>query len=923
MDQNELLGIIDEETNGDFEDEFGLGSNTNNSNKEPENSPLKEPKREEKTQEEIPTKTSSAKLSPNYQDEKTQGSCEIALDSTNISSDTRVEDKLSSNNEYHHVENEINHSLEEDGLEINTYEDELQDNEDDDEFYKHKSSTSSNKAVSKESESKSETSVANESKTARSGDEKASRTSHDSSSKTKEKRSSNSKNEKRTQDGGGEEEADEEDDEDMPRGRSNHWSERGSPKGSSFEPSSSSSKDDKRYGTNNSSSYNRNKSSQSKSSSYTQPQQQNRNTQRYNPTSKPQSNDQVYNNNNKYPNSKRAQPVANNNNNSSSINNNSNGLLPFPFPVQHNPLMANPPPHQYMNTNPKGMYQHNQPAFQPNQPMMSIHNGPPNTAPFMNNTASNSSSSLNPLVASFQPQTQTQFYNHQPPPQSQQQYQAMPSSFNSFNNGLIKTPSFNESNLNDHNAYAPKLNQFNHSLPALLNPVMQSQFNNHDLNSNAMNTSNASLNNQFQQHMPPIHGVQAAQQAALLPRPHVPPMNQHMQMPIQPLLYPNQMSNSGLNNSNGLLPFPTPNLSTAQQMPAYMQQQQPAPSQTSMPSMSEDLNKSNMSMPSSIYINPSFVAKQKQSFDSSALQNSNFDLLRQNVFRDIHADNKLPGSEEMLKNYKKSSNHENHEPAAPQPAASKPSLAFQPVQKSNRSRIDLDLLLDKKLNELTSEDEKKKEASSSTRSGDSKSQEKTATKRKSSENVSKSDLLKKDSRIVDSPNRAANPPPSKISKKVASEPTSSSTASSSSSTKIASSNSGVIVIDDPEYAKKLEEQKRKREELLRMKEEKRNQRVLEMKKNENINTSNTKNQQSDDSNSNKQPVRTVIKASESPEPQKVNRIITTVPQNNSQSSSSRVIVEKLSLSTTDKSLISMCNSINLKDKVKKKTFLIH
>jgi hypothetical protein len=159
--------------------------------------------------------------------------------------------------------------------------------------------------------------------------------------------------------------------------------------------------------------------------------------------------------------------------------------------------------------------------------------------------------------------------------------------------------------------------------------------------------------------------------------------------------------------------------------------------------------------------------------------------------------------------------------------------------------------------------------------------------------------------------------------------------------------------ESSENIHKLMNEKRKREEMLRLKEEKRNQRILEASNKTSSSTLSTKainNEEKSSSNTlvplQNKSTRTVIATSEIIIPnvavtnatngQKVNRIVTKTntpiqlsssvkhhEQNETLLSAKRLIIQNLSLNTTDKNIISMCNSINLKDKVKTKTFYIN
>ena len=292
--------------------------------------------------------------------------------------------------------------------------------------------------------------------------------------------------------------------------------------------------------------------------------------------------------------------------------------------------------------------------------------------------------------------------------------------------------------------------------------------------------------------------------------------------------------------------------------------------------------------------------------------------------------------------------------------------SFVPKQPNATRRKDLDLLLEKRLAaELLESDQPTQNAPNTaktttstintTTSSPSQIPPKTSkgpTKRKSNENSNnnspsinyKSEAFSKkpaNSRRDQSQSDAQPPTkkPAPSTSKVATPPATAHQTTSS-----------VIVIDDPDYSKKLEEQKRKREELLRMKEEKRTQRILEASKSKNeavtvaSTTSCTNNSASTQKNNaphaEEKPARTVIATSvvvHNSVPTKVNRIVTKTntplqmssntngpasPAKSSQplAAAKRLIIQNLSLNTTDKNLISMCNSINLKDKVKEKLF---
>lgn len=246
--------------------------------------------------------------------------------------------------------------------------------------------------------------------------------------------------------------------------------------------------------------------------------------------------------------------------------------------------------------------------------------------------------------------------------------------------------------------------------------------------------------------------------------------------------------------------------------------------------------------------------------------------------------------------------------------------------KSTRSRKDLDLLLEKRLaaemssieenkeakNEKKATKDKHKSSSNEKERSTAKSQVKAEKpfKRKSSESLS-TKAKQEDTK----PSIDQSPPPTKVSKV---EP------------KVESS---MVIIDDPDYSKKLEEQKKKREEILRQKEEKRNQRAKDMKTNVSSSTEQKQNQAESSTK------RTFIQSSDANtesaknqlQTSRVNRIVTTtsstIKLNQTQSStyvgsSASPSSKRLIIQSTDKNILNMCNSLNIKDKVKYQTNFI-
>ncbi|CAF0915966.1 unnamed protein product [Brachionus calyciflorus] len=193
------------------------------------------------------------------------------------------------------------------------------------------------------------------------------------------------------------------------------------------------------------------------------------------------------------------------------------------------------------------------------------------------------------------------------------------------------------------------------------------------------------------------------------------------------------------------------------------------------------------------------------------------------------------------------------------------------ITKSTKSRKDLDLLLEKRLAAELENEKKEEEKRQLT------NQHILVSKRKSENEVVLSQTQ----------------PPNKISK--VDQPKIELTQSK---------NENLILAEDTEYLRKLEEQKRKREEILRLKEEKRNQRIKQASQVKNEN----------DPIKNSEIKRAVVKKKGSLV-NSDNRIIETESNKIVSSASKRIIVQNLSLNTSEKKLMSMCNSINIKDKI--------
>jgi hypothetical protein len=580
-----------------------------------------------------------------------------------------------------------------------------------------------------------------------------------------------------------------------------------------------------------------------------------------------------------------------------------------------------------------------------NQPL------PPHLIPnFHNNhnitpqSALNSSNTLMPpSLMPPQLQQQHQMNNQQffmPPsstlgPQSQNFYN---NNNNNNNNNTNSQAFFNNTNTNNNsNSLNPgnfmhknnydelaELN-FSHSFiqPHSLNQFNNNMFNNGNQYQQFNNQPSAALMTA----QPSIHHHQ--QGATHLSRAQQPLMsepfknhgfaNDQQQAPLLPF---QSLIMSGNNNNNNSTSSNVIHASSFSNMPP------PPMSQRNMNNPIGNLPLQNQHIvqplkPSSIYINPSFVPKQQQQpqQQQNQIENAN------------------------------------------------------PIQKQNR-RKDLELLLEKR---LAAELLASESSSSSSPSQPQKSTSKGPTKRKSNElsitnsNSSPTTTSKSLSLPLNStkkqqispvkrdqtpdaqpPTKKVMPSSSPVKSKIKSVVTpvvvvAPALAAPIQTTKTPSS---VIVIDDPEYSRKLEEQKRKREEMLRLKEEKRNQRILEAS-NKTLSTPSTKPINNEDKSSSNtlvplqnKPTRTVIATNEIIIPnitvanatngQKVNRIVTKTntpiqlsssvkyqESNETLLSAKRLIIQNLSLNTTDKNIISMCNSINLKDKVKTKTFFIN
>lgn len=707
-------------------------------------------------------------------------------------------------------------------------------------------------------------------------------------------------------------EDDDDDDDAEPRGRSNHWSERAnnselnkSPTDTSYSASSHNKLSNNDYyrnkrgsGTNNSTI----NSNRTKNKSYTPASQPNQHQKYRNPNGTVNNNNINANNvNPRYLNGNlnHSAPYKQQQHNIIPAHDHSNGLLPLPYPTSM-------PPQHHVQVAPK---------IHPQDQSVSVAQQSSSSASFMTQT-SNLQMPMNTMPAQFYNNQQFNKSSIAPAPAQTAAVLNMPHNLSQqFTNPLSGSPISQNYPNRMLNMAAPSNQQYKFN--PQFNPNMP-QFNNN-------NNINNSFNNQFQQPPPPIptqqqfgqvprHPLAPNQQQPglqpLLPRPNIsmnmppessasmpfqspqilPYQNPHQQMnpnfhpnqmhhhiaplppPPQQQVQPQQMQAPISNPNNGLLPYPNqmaPSNNTNQFNPVQMPPVNQPP------------------MIKSIYINPSFIPKQQKpptqqtntktppianSKHAQSNPHQSTTNERQNILKD-HIDNKIPGnSSDDSKSYHKKSDVTQSQQAS---------------IKTTRSRKDLELLLEKRLAaELMSESQST--STNPTQNGPS--------KRKSVENSQEKKIEDKKPTKEDHQSRnskdstSLDPPPHK-------KPTPSESSEPKS----------MIIIDDPDYAKKLEEQKRKREEILKAKEEKRNQRILELKKNENLNTGDTSDLKSSKSSTTAK-TRTVITDESS-------RAVTTSSSSSLGSQSKRIIVQNLSLDTTDKKLLSMCNSINIKDKV--------
>ena len=467
------------------------------------------------------------------------------------------------------------------------------------------------------------------------------------------------------------------------------------------------------------------------------------------------------------------------------------------------------------------------------------------------------------------------------------QSQSQPFYNNNANNQHFNNNSINPGNFIHKNRYDDSNEiSFSHSF---MQPPPLNQFNNNMFNNgNQYQQFNNLPNNQPMPH--PLH-PQQQQVGPLFPRSHQPVMPDHFKnhsfsneqmASILPFQNINNQQMHGLPVSNNI------HQSNMQSVPP-MSQRNVNNNPVSNVSLQNQNTINQPLKPSTIYINPSFIPKQQQ--QQQQLQNKQHSQI-ENV----------------------------------------------PVDKMNRLK-DLELLLEKRLAEEraieSNQQQQQKQKASSIGSTKRKSNEHSTSNSNTSSPSKKSEssnLINKKKQETSPIKRDHTPDIQPPAKKVMSSPNKSKM-KSVVTTQMNAPSSSVIVIDDPDYSKKLEEQKRKREEMLRLKEEKRNQRILEASK-----ASTNSKQINQENTLAKTSTRTVIATNEIiipnvaatvSSPTKVNRIVTKTntpiefkssvkhqQENESPLTAKRLIIQNLSLNTTDKNIISMCNSINLKDKVK-------
>ena len=451
---------------------------------------------------------------------------------------------------------------------------------------------------------------------------------------------------------------------------------------------------------------------------------------------------------------------------------------------------------------------------------------------------------------------------------------------------------------------------------SLIQTSFTQNLNNHMNNNVRFNTINTTNNNNpvnfgFNSHpaMPQFG------QDGLLPTPPTAPLNPHIfQQQQQQQFNSHQGANSLMGSPMRMplsRPFAPPNHLMPQSKPSSSSYMMPSgqgllPLPAQLNHMNENLLNSGLAnqqqsgllplppvmqtqaaakqQPNHIYLNPSFIPK-KQSSGSDG----------QNVLRET---NKTSASTQQK-------HHHDPKEAELTKTATKPNVVGV-GQVKQRSRKELELLLESRLAAelmLSNENEKDLNKSPETKQAAVTTATTTTLKRKSVENNSqakeqdasahkmakkspKTDSTTKTKRTSSSSGRPASVVVPAVSKPA----------------EIESVSSSVMVIDDPEYAKKIEEQKRKREEILRLKEEKRNQRIVELKNKQPTSASaSTRNVTTSDGQN--------------------KRIVTTTSTPLSQTNNSgakqqhRLLIQNLSLNTSEKYLINMCNTLNIKDKV--------
>lgn len=570
------------------------------------------------------------------------------------------------------------------------------------------------------------------------------------------------------------------------RGRSNHWSERAENK--TNEMNETDKVNQHNYRNNNRQNYQNGNNNNNRNMNYNNNKNRNNN---YNKNGNNFKNFQNSNNNNL--------PQGFNNNNIPISNN--PGLFPFPnnqqnLIQQQQPGINNSAP--LMSLNPVNNSNNSRPNL-PNLPMNQMNQQqrpflnqfptPPRlNAPLLNNPIMNPQQQhLNIPLGQNMPQRPS-FNSSQ-----QQTRQTLPVNMNNNINNVrpggyqSQMPFQNQANMNKismpNNGYInPRTDLHVPMNVQNISPRLQSPMNNFN-----NNTNNGSFVPQ---------GL-----ITNIPPPQLPPNIQpHSQFNNpnnsinQQQGFNNNINNQGLGGQNNFLNANTIPQSNQQGFVPSNNNNQFVP-QNLMPNAQNGLPQQNVHnqlpilKPSTVYINPSFIAKQKKEAEEAAhKKNLSANILKEN--------NQTSKSNDSLLLPKKP------------------------------SRKDLEALLEKRLLAELLEDHKQANSSPKIISPPVK----TASKRKSSENHHKknTDDRQESSKMAKRSNTSSNNrSDSNSTKKMASSKVASTVQKSTQPKKIEPKS---IIIDvDPEYTKKLEEQNKKREELKRIKEEKRKLGVVSKK----------------------------------------------------------------------------------------------